>query len=259
MKRYRLFEAFYMAFYSKDLYRDVARNWGGYTILYLLLMVALSWLAFCHRYQLVANVLFDNLTQKLMTQMPAEITVKNGIVQTPAKKPYIVKDNKPTEALIVIDTTEAHKSLPEAKNAIILITKDTVTLRNTDNERIYSIPKSLNRSYDLVKVNNFLKSLTPYLLVPFFFALIIFSFAIRLIQAIFYSVLGKVIALFVGIRLSYGAIYQIMIVAFTPVITINAIIDFLFINVLHPYVLYFVVAMFYMIFGIYANKTPSSE
>lgn len=257
MKQYRFFEAFYMAFYSKNLYRDVAKNWHGYTILYLLLMVTLSWLVFAHRYHLVTNVMLDNLTQKIMTQMPPTITIKNGMVETPAKKPYVVKDEKPNDAIIVIDTTETHKTLPEAKNATILITRDTVILRDTQEERIYTIPKSFNRTYDLVKVNEFLKSMTPYLLIPFFIFLIIFSFVYRLLQAVIYAILGKLVAIFAGIKLSYGAIYQIMIVAFTPVITISAIIEFLYINVAHPYVLYFVIAMFYMIFGIYANKNPT--
>ena len=44
MRQYNLLQAIPMSFYSRKLYQDVAQNWGGMAILYLLFIVFLSWI-----------------------------------------------------------------------------------------------------------------------------------------------------------------------------------------------------------------------
>ncbi len=44
MKRFGLFHPIWMSFYSRALYRDVAQNWKGTGFLYLLFLLALSWI-----------------------------------------------------------------------------------------------------------------------------------------------------------------------------------------------------------------------
>ena len=44
MKQFGLLRAIWLSFYSPELYRDVARNWRGFGLLYLTVLLALSWL-----------------------------------------------------------------------------------------------------------------------------------------------------------------------------------------------------------------------
>ena len=44
MRRFGLLHPLVLAFYSQPLYQDVARNWRGITFLYLLIVLALTWL-----------------------------------------------------------------------------------------------------------------------------------------------------------------------------------------------------------------------
>ena len=42
MKQYNILQAIVMSFYSKNLYRDVAKNWGGKAFLYLFLFLKID-------------------------------------------------------------------------------------------------------------------------------------------------------------------------------------------------------------------------
>jgi hypothetical protein len=44
MKHYGRLQAVYLSFFSGDLYRDVANNWTGIGLVYLLLLLAAAWL-----------------------------------------------------------------------------------------------------------------------------------------------------------------------------------------------------------------------
>ncbi len=46
MRRYSLLHPLWMAFYDGAIYEDVARNWRNRTFLYLLLLLALTWIPF---------------------------------------------------------------------------------------------------------------------------------------------------------------------------------------------------------------------
>lgn len=43
MKNYSVFHPLYLSFFSKSLYQDVAKNWKGTGLAYLLLLLALAW------------------------------------------------------------------------------------------------------------------------------------------------------------------------------------------------------------------------
>lgn len=254
MRQYGMFKAFFMSFYSKDLYRDVVKNWGGYAILYLLLLVAISWVPITAEMQFMLNHAYDNESDKIIQQIPV-LTIVNGKIRTPEKRPYIIKSiDNDKDRLVVIDTSGKYKTLEEAQATMLITETEVLTQTKPDEMRINTVPANWNVTLDPQVINGFIKKYLGYSWVLLFPLFILLGFIYRFIQVLIYSVIGKIMSAMTHVDLSYGQIMQIMMVALTP--TTVACTLFSVFNVNFPYQgwLYFALAMVYLLLGIKANK-----
>src|SRR3990167_8413303 len=124
MRDYNIFEAIYLSFFSPALYRNVAKNWGGKAILYLLFIVALSWIVFTIQVQLGISSLYKSNSNQIAAQVPV-LTIKNGIINTPENRPYLVYTPENKALLAVIDTSGQYKTLQSAKS-MVLVTSTSI-------------------------------------------------------------------------------------------------------------------------------------
>ena len=86
MRKYNLFHAFFMSFFSKDFYRDVARNWYGLSILFLLILVLVTGIPVIMEMNAGINQLVEESTTRVIQQVPP-VTIKNGRLSTPQNRP----------------------------------------------------------------------------------------------------------------------------------------------------------------------------
>ncbi|MEI8064427.1 MAG: hypothetical protein WCH84_10225, partial [Verrucomicrobiota bacterium] len=70
MKKFSVFHPIVFAFFSKELYRGVARNWKGTGFCYLLLLVALSWLPGMLKLHTGINKFATESAPKFVRQIP---------------------------------------------------------------------------------------------------------------------------------------------------------------------------------------------
>src|SRR4030095_1761852 len=105
MRRYSIFHPLVLSFFSKSLYRDVAKNWRGTGLLYLLLILALLWIPSIIKGHLGFTSWGDNDAKGLTQQIPAT-TITNGHASTNVAQPYFIKDPKTGETLALIDTRD---------------------------------------------------------------------------------------------------------------------------------------------------------
>lgn len=253
VSKYNIFQAIVMSFYSKNLYRDVAMNWGGKAFLYLLLLVTLVSIYFAFSMQVITNIAYETLYTKISPQVP-ELTIKNGKITTPENRPYIITDPDTKYTFAIIDTSGQYTSIEQA-DAPLLVTQTQVISRSKPQEtKIYTLPADLSQNVDPKQVNTFIEKYMGFLWIFFFiFALFIF-YIYRVIQALLYSIIGKIFAVVFKVPVSYAQILQIMLVAITPVMIISTIQHAFSITLQHELSLYFLLAMLYLFYGIYANK-----
>ena len=255
MREYNIFEAVYLSFFSKSLYRNVAKQWGGKSILYLLLIVALSWIVFTIQVQLAINVFYASNSDKIVEQIPV-ITIKNGIVSTPENKPYFIHSPDNKVLLAVIDTTGKYTTLQQA-HAMVLVTPTTIYSRSdTDhpNEiRERQIPNTVNMMIDPISINHHLSHFVSFAWLFIFGFCVMVGFIYRFVQAFVYSVVGKLMAIIFNIPLNYGQIFQIAMVSITPVLVASVIIDVFGIRFAYESIFFFILAMGYLLFGMWSN------
>src|SRR5216117_1409089 len=103
MRRYSILRALPLSFSSRDLYRDVARNWQGGGLMYLLLLVAMTTMPFLIRIQVGMGQWARGEASQLVNQIPP-IRIRHGVVGVSRPTPLTITDSKGT-AFAIIDTS----------------------------------------------------------------------------------------------------------------------------------------------------------
>src|SRR5688572_7259364 len=140
MKRYSIFQAIFLSFFSSSLYRDVARRWRGIGFGYLLLVLALVWILTIIKMQMSLAPFVNREGMDFARQVP-KITVSNGQVSTDVATPYFIKDHD-GEDFMIIDTSGEYESL-DSTSAKVLLTKSKLIMKRNETE---------TRTYDLAGV-----------------------------------------------------------------------------------------------------------
>lgn len=251
--QYNIFQAIFMSFYSKNLYRDVALNWGGKSFLYLLMLLTLVSIYFAIAMQHFVSLGYQSLYTSLAPQIPV-LTIKNGKISTPENHPYFITDPNTKDNYAVIDTTGQYTTIEQAKSLVLITQTQVITQPKTNETKIYTVPADFQQSVDPKKINGFMQKILGYLWIPFFILSLIVFYTYRVLQALVYSIIGKIFAIIFRVQLSYVQILQIMMVAITPAIIISTIQHTLTIGIQHELSLYFLLGIMYLFYGIIANK-----
>lgn len=254
MSRYSMFQALFMSFYSKKLYRDVATFWGGKTLAYLLFLLALSWIYFTYQIQHGINHFVGKNVEQLITQMPV-LTITQGKISTPENRPYEIINPENKQRIAVIDTSGQYKTTEDAKS-IVLVTQNEVMVQSKPEEKkTYQLPTNLNTTVEPSGVSKFVQTFLSFSWIGIFIMLVIGSFIYRLIQCLLYSIIGKIFAVISDTPVTYGQCMQIEMVAITPTIVVATILDALGVTFKFMPLCFFLLAILYLFFGIIANKS----
>lgn len=254
MRQYGCLKAIPLSFYSRDLYRDVSSNWAGSVVLYLLLLLALCWALLSVHIQrdLIAGYAFAS--NKFIPQIPVMV-IKNGEIKTPEHRPYLIKnpDDKDHAVFAIIDTTGKYTNLDNS-DASILITKNTILYKHENKVKVQPISSTIELDIKPVELQQSIGFGINWMWVFFLPILIGLSFIYRVVVGALYAVVGKLFAVIAEIPLTYGQILKISILAMTPAIILSTGLSWFSITFYHEWLVYFVLTVAYLIFGINANK-----
>ena len=258
MKQFSIIHIPPLSFFSKDLCRDIALNWRGVNFLYLLLLLAVCWIPLIIKLDKSFSQFIDEDIPPIVNQIP-EIKITNGEVSIKEAQPYYIKGPKNDKALAIIDTTGTITSL-DVSDAKCLVTKTAVTTRESPYQ---------TRTFNLTNVKNFVltrddvtgwaktcKKLFIPVVYPF---ALISSFIYRIIQVLLYAGIGILFATRRNIFLSYAAMLRLSVVAVTPCIIISTVLLSAQVSLQYDYLIYFLLAMAYLLFGIKAASAAASE
>ncbi len=253
MSQYGIFEALFMSFYSRSLYRDVAKNWGGKTFLYLLILGLISWIVFTAQIQSKLSAMYVSQSDAYVNQFPV-MNIKDGHLSTPEKRPYIITDPQSHQVIAVIDTSGQYTTLEQAKTDFLVTETKMISHPAQDEVREYNIPTTYNGDIIPGEINTALKKFMGFLWIPLFISVVLLAYIYHIIQALIYGVLGVLFGKMQGVSLNYSQLVQLAMMALTPAIIISTILDACHINFPFQMLMYFIVEIGYLMFGIAANK-----
>ncbi len=252
MKQYGWFRAMVMSFYSRNLYRDVAQNWGIGTFFYLFLLLAICWSVLMFHLQPSMNFHAAQAINDIMPQLPEPMKIKDGKLVTPENKPYIISDSGTKEVIAIIDTSGKYTDLETIKTPL-LITQDKIFYAENNSIRTFMLPANWNTDIIPAEIKDVILKIVSFLWIILLPIFLIGSFLYRIFQSVFYALIGKLFAVFAKIEVSYVEVVKLAMVAISPAIIISTVLQWNGLWFTHSW-LFFVLSMGYLIFAIHANK-----
>jgi uncharacterized protein DUF1189 len=256
-RRYRIWHPLFLSFFSRSLYQDVGRRWKGIGFLYLLLILALSWLfVTIHLHRMVSG-LATVFSPLLLEQVPT-LTITDGVVSIREPQPYTIRYPITEAPLVIIDTTGQTRSL-EGTPAQALVTRNQVYVRKSDAEtRVYDLSKIRYFAFDRARVERWIGWFRRWFAVGVYPFALAFSYLYRIVQALFYAAIGLGLARLLRVDLRYPALLRLSAVSVTPAMAVDTLRDVTGAWIPHWWLICFLIAMGYLAFAVRANATPQA-
>lgn len=243
------------SFYSKPLYRKVARRWKGAALGYLLLLLAICLLPEALKMQVEISRFARQEGAALARQIP-DITIRQGEVSTDVATPYFIKD-RDGAPLAIIDLTGRYTSLDHTP-ARFLLTRNRLIYRRRGRIKANDLSNVQNFHLNRARAERWLGVARKWL-VPTLFPLgLAFVFLYRIIQALVYALIGVLLARPLKVSLDYLTLLRLAIVAVTPAIIVDTLHSALNLRTALWGPICFLIAMGYLLFALRCN-TPQVD
>lgn len=258
MKKYSLFQVPFLSFYVKDVYRDAAFNWKGVGLGYLFLLLVACLVPQLIDMQAKFSAFMKNETPNIIGQIP-EVIITEGIASTQTNQPYIIKDLKTGKPFFVIDTTGTITNLDKTDGAIGLLTKNEIIVKKSNVEtRTFNFKDIKHYALNQTEVSKWIDALIKYAMLVLSPFILIGLFVSKIIQVLIYGLVGMLFAAICKTKLSYDALLRLSVVAISPGMVLNALLQLTHTPVDQAGLLLFAMTMIYLFIGVQACASTAS-
>lgn len=221
MRRFSAARAIYLSFFSQDLYRDVAREWRGAGLAYLLLVTVLAALPFLVGIQVGMSRFVRNEAPAVLRQIPA-ISIRLGRVSTRVPMPYRIRARS-GEVVGIIDTTGQTPSL-DSTRAVLLLTSNRLIVRRPGVEtRMYDLSRVGHFDLDEQRATHWVRLFATWFVLACAPLVLAGSYLVRLFQLLLFAGIAAVLAASLRLRFRFAALMRLTAVALTPMLAIDAV------------------------------------
>ncbi len=228
MKQFGLLRAIWLSFYSPELYRDVARNWRGFGLLYLTVLLALSWLPTPVQWFSGLRDFATTEAPQIASQFP-DITISNGVMQARPPGRHVItapgrRPGGPNEPVLIIDDSIDEVPADLDTETIVLTRREFGAIRPGRGERrVFMLTSAADMDLTRYDIEAFLTTL-PFWIPPLaYFVGLLASLAFRSVQACLYASLTQMYARTRNVTLDFRSALRVSVVAVTPVIVIRTL------------------------------------
>ncbi len=253
MKQYSYIHSLYFSFYLKSFYQDVAKNWKGLSLSYLLFILCLFWIPEVSRMHSEVSEFLSAEAPKYVKQVPV-ITVSRGKVSIKEQTPYFINVPEKNTPFAIIDTSGQITSLDKTR-ALVLLTKSELIIKNNSKEfRAFDLKDIDQLIIDQKVLYGWLEAFSralPVILFPF---ILLYSFLFHVIQALLIAGIGILFAKKFQANLDYKALIRLSVVSFTPAIILQVMHTILDIPFPFRAPLSFLIALGYLYYAVGSNS-----
>lgn len=258
MKKFSIFHAPLLAFYSKDFYRDICLRHKGTGFAYLLLLLAVCWIPSIVSVHMDISRLVDNDAQLIVDQIPT-ITIVDGEASIEEPQPFYIVYPETDEDIFVIDTTGLITSLADTDAKGIITKTDVIYQQSLTETRTYSLAEIDEFTLDQDMIRPWLARVKMAAAPVIYLCALPCSFAIRIVQALIYAAIGIFLCNLCKTKRTYEELLRLSVIAVTPMIIIKTIIGIVDISIPFVGLLYFLGAMGFLFFGIKAAAAEDDQ
>ena len=215
--------AIWMAFYSRDLYRSAATEWAGRGLLYLLLLLALSWIPSAIRWH--SNLAgFAARSADTVKQLPT-VTIANGEMHATPPGRHVVRDRDGTLVAIIDDGID---TVPGDLNseALVVTRREAGIVQPGLDRRVWPFTPGTNLTVTPARVGSIVRSLPAVLPIVGYLLCLVGSFVFRTVQVLIYAAIVQAMAGRARAKFDYAAAMRLAAIAVTPVIVLRTLLWF---------------------------------
>ena len=255
--RFGRFLGLVLSLFLPAFYRDVARNWGGIGILYVLLLYTLTWIPALVNMQLGVRKLAQEDFPKFAENLP-DITIKNGKISSPAEQPLEIKDER-GNVVFVLDTTGKIKTLDQTP-AMILITETKIHQRDEfGNIQIHDLTQFPDFEFTRAWLQGWMDFIGTWLWVAAFPIVMVGSLIRALILMLLVSLLGLIFNTVFEARVSYGGLLRFGAVGMTLSVYLDTGLGLANIHVPFWFLIALLLTAAYVAFGTFVSVPPKVD
>jgi hypothetical protein len=224
----RMLWALWGAFYSTQLYRDVVFRWKGIGVLYLTLLLAITWMPSAGRWFEAMQDFDGPEAHALVAKLPT-VTIKDGVMSAdPPGRHVIPVENETTgetEAVVIIDD-RVDTIVENATTESFVVTRHEagVIRPGRGERRVWQLARVGDMEITQADVLAFLGSLAAVLAPVGYLGAVAGSLIFRVTQAFVYGLAAIAYARRKGLTLSQSAAMRLAAVAVTPVIILRTLV-----------------------------------
>lgn len=264
----------YASFYSSVLYADVVKRWHGMGMVYLLFFIILGAIPLSGRVIMEFNHFFKEEILFPIQSLPL-LTMKNGEITYNQPMPYLIKNNK-GEVVSIIDTTGTVSEMnQEYPQLTVLITKNKMILRPPSYKQFLGLAKDnignpiYTRTFDY-GLNGALSGtewihstgisrLNTLMQILVFPCVTLFYFSVFGVMLLLLSSLVQLYSdIFFNLKLPFKASCRLLAVAATPTLVLFFLIRWGNFSVPGMGLVYGVLILSYISYGLYSTKRLSA-
>lgn len=258
MKKYSMIHIPVMSFFARDFYRDVCLHWKGTNFLYLFILLLICWIPAIVKVHIGFSDFRENEAPAVVSQIP-QITIENGEASVDVNQPYHIMDPDTKRSLVIIDTTGSITSLDDAEAAVLIAKNQAIFKRNAYETRQFSFAEIPQFTLDQQTINGWLDNIQKYLALTLFPCALLGSFVFRIIQVLIYAAIGLFFASLCHTNRSYLSLIRLAVLAVSPCIIIKTILGIAGIDLPFAGLLFLVIAMGYLYFGVKASTDDDDD
>lgn len=221
MKQFSVLQAPVLAFFSRDFYRDVAKNWKGAGFGALFLMLLVFWTAISIRTFFTISQQLESAEVNLLIEKLPTMDIKDGQLAIDKPSPYtIYLPGSETEPLITFDTSGKLKTLEDTNGAKALATAKELLVKKEDETQAFPW-KSLGNSFHATPsdVKSAMKTFGVFLFGASWVCGI-FIFVGHILAALIYGLIGLIMD---RNKLGYGTCLRVATLAMTPAVVLSSL------------------------------------
>lgn len=258
IKEYSIFHPLYMSFYSRQLYQDVAWNWKGFCLLYLLMLLSLFWIPEMIKIQHEVSQLLEEQAPRYVNQAPV-ITITNGEVSIDEPVPYFITNPVKETPFVIIDTSGQITSLDKS-DAFALIMKNKILIK-TDLDNPHSFDLSGIESFviDRKLIYEWIDVFRRWFAFIQFPFVVLFSFLFYLVQVVLCALIGTFYAKRFSLELTFRQLMRLAAISFTPPIILQFVHSLLDIDFPYRGAITLLIALGYLYYAVGSLSEKSSS
>ncbi|MFC3913970.1 DUF1189 domain-containing protein [Pseudaeromonas sharmana] len=262
MQFYRAWSAPWLAWFSRDFYVDVAKNWRGTGIGYLFLLLCVTSIPMTFQVGQIIETMANTYLSQVIDKMPP-LRIEQGQLKTDVPQPYIITLPGQSEPMVVIDTRSDKPSEAELQAPLVLLA-DRLLIDNQGEVRSYPFEQIESYAFDKVQAHAFLDRMVGIVKPIAYLPVLVGEFLYRLMQVLIYAVGGMVFASILKVRLPYGTLLRLTCLAVTPSILVITLASVLGMAATLPGFVLFLIAQGYLFFAVQSvaraqSSTPSAD